>query len=341
MDTNGDPVRTIDLANGEVCWGRRPFALEGKPARDLFWPTTFQSAVKIPEADKSQSRYVVKPFDLGIHRILVSEVLPFFPHYEEPGYKRVKEGQDQPWYTLFIKGLNEAITELGLKSFGQTRKIAQEITMTTKPAATVTRKKRPKEQPKRKPTVRRDPEWDGCDETPIDDFLILARSEFEPPKDPNSIAPESADAVTEERPFPLRPSTEHTLPLTLAKLPSIERLAGTIVAYPVERPSGDGGVVVSDLYEYFRTGDGPRLRFGVVADLNRPHGKFLVCQINNLEKLVSSMREAAVNKPWDDNDDEHDDSVYVDIKLCSLGASLWIPIRSISFIADVASKTAQ
>ena len=113
------------------------------------------------------------------------------------------------------------------------------------------------------------------------------------------------------------------------------------MAYPVERPSGDGGVVVSDLYEYFRTGDGPRLRFGVVADLNRPHEKFLGRQSNNLEKVVSSMREAAVNKPWDDNDDEHDDSVYVDIKLCSLGASLWIPIRSISFIADVASKTAQ
>jgi len=339
LESNIENAQTT-LANGEICWAQRRFAPQGKPGRDYFWPATFQNRVKVDGSD--HSRYTVKPFGLGVHRFSVNEVLPFFPHFEEYGYTRIKYGQNQQWYNYFVKGLNEAVAELGLKSFEQALKTAKEIAMTTR-TTSVERSNCIEESyngstSRNENDFRRDEKWTNCDTVKVDNFLILARSEFDASTseklEPQKIINDITGKLPSKQRAPIDKVTHHNI----TYFPSIEKLMGSIIAFPLD-VAHDISELRTVVPSYVIEEQNSQTQFGVVADLNRLHGKVLVRQINDIDRLISAIGTVGVELPW--HKKAHDNHIDVDIKLLSLGISSWIPIKSILFMVNAASLNSE
>mmetsp|Transcript_42603 Transcript_42603/g.89380 ORF Transcript_42603/g.89380 Transcript_42603/m.89380 type:complete len:1294 (+) Transcript_42603:105-3986(+) len=114
--------RKTKFFRSELCWAKR---FDDQLGRLVWWPGMVSDFETRSLKSKSKTTYTVKFFALDENaEIHETEILPFMPHYEGIGHKRLMRC-DNSGHETFRRALILCISTLGLKSLGQTLKVAR------------------------------------------------------------------------------------------------------------------------------------------------------------------------------------------------------------------------
>ena len=349
LDSSRDERSHINLSPGDLCWAKRKTATVGKLARDDWWPAMVIQVTESKVRKKNRSiiltPYVVKLYALpGAGRVRASDVLPFFPHYEDLGQKRIMFKRGQHGYNEFKKALEESLSDIGYNNLGQALKKAREMKFAGK-SEEISINHSSLQLAGKKATTNsslkgnlRPSEWDDADASQIDDIVILTKNKRKTETiswQNNNEKDDSFNFNGVSRNIGQK-SQENVMLFTRKEpLPPPHKLMGSIVAWSIKQSAqiiknADDSTGSSRNKNHFQ------LQMGAVTGINNNYQKLLVRCLPSLKDIFSTLATAKIQATYDDNLNEENS---IKIHSCSLGPSLWVSNRSVIHISDGPTRT--
>ncbi|KAL7539105.1 hypothetical protein ACHAXR_009027 [Thalassiosira sp. AJA248-18] len=305
---------TEDFFLGELCWAKHGF--NDQLLRVEWWPAMVVDSETRSLKSSSKTTYTATLFaldeDAEIHE---TEILPFLPYFEDIGYKRLSS-MDRDGF--FRRALVLSVAALGLKSVGQTLKIAREGVQMV---ALLNNEHR-----KFLPSSWKVPEgWESADIDKVDDIMILS-------KENDHAFPEALDSENNNRHNAGRQSPNDRSSATtsanedgnpvqdsfanhkmVAKF-CVDEIVGSIVSWHSEF-SASSSSMSSDI------------RYGVVVSVDTVIERALV-------RTVPMLSDSSGNLDSLFNDDTNELLIHVS----NVGSTIWIPLRHVRFVSGKPSR---
>ena len=286
---------------GETCWAKR---FDQHLGRVVWWPGMVSDVETrtLKRINCVKTTYTVLFFALDEERdIHETEMLPFFPYYEDIGHKRLMRCDNLVGHDLFRRALMLCVATLGLKSLSQALKFARKgIQM----AAVMNNEYRCLLPPGWKTPVG----WENAEIDNIDGIVILAKTGGEQITTDNA-SPEKKPPSEVDQQL-IDNSTDDSRSHRMVSQFTVDELIGGIVSWQsdVVAPETNN---VEEL----------EIQYGIVVSLDTETEMALVRIISmlcgNLDELFHNVSTNGLV-----------------IHASDLGATTWIPLKRIRFVAS-------
>ena len=293
-----------DISIGDLCWAKRrcTHTLSKKTnAKDFFWPAlvihihansiAFDGAIQTP--------YIVKFFNISAGgRIRASHILPFYPFYEEFGWKRLAAGERKKtdWSSDFQAAMVDAMDYSEFSSLEEIYIYCQQSFNGIQSKTSIEAAGDAKEAVKlvikssggvldKTQIISRPSQWQDAEKVEVDGIEILSQRDhayytnIESVEDSSSSTSDMDDI--EEDADTLTPQLWETrtkfklqdLLVSETEPIEIEMLMGSIVAYSI-KDSGEDEISST--------------KIGIVTSFNKCFGRVLVRNVHNMQDLLKS-----------------------------------------------------
>ena len=291
-----------DFFVGETCWAKR---FDHHLGRVVWWPGMVSDVETrtLRRLNCVKTTYTVLFFALDeesdIHE---TEMLPFFPYYEDIGHKRLMRCDNLIGHETFRRALMLCVSTLGLKSLNQALKLARNgIQM----AAVMNNEYRCLLPPGWKMPVG----WENAEIDNIDGIVILAKTGGEQTStdtaSPGNRAPSEVDQQLTDN------ATDDSRSHRMVSQFSVDELIGGIVSWQSD------DLVVPET----NNAEELEIQYGIVVSLDTETEMALV---RTTSMLCGNLDELFHNVSTND----------LVIHASDLGATTWIPLKHIRFVAS-------
>ena len=324
---------------GELCWAKRRGTHTSKKAlaRDFFWPAMVVHVHNNSIAFDGvlQTPYIVKFFSIPAGgRIRASHALPFFPHYEALGNRRLSsnQGKGKAWFNDFHTAMREAVDHVGFSSLEEAYRDSQRnaedalSSLPVKETESRVKMDQPVSKGKRKRAVQkqvsRPREWQNTAKMEIDGISILSIPKHQDATITGAEEDSAASSVEVEDNGEM---VDVLTPDIWSSDDTKFNLEDLLLAdnNPIEIHNLIGSLVVHYAKQSLEE-QGSSTNIGIVAGFNKPFGKVLVRNLQNIEDFISyqHLQNKEGTRSFSTN----------------LGSSEWIPMNELVHLTMGPSK---